>query len=483
MKRKLLYLLRRFEKTIIFSIKALLMISIFAVYFGAFSFLIEQLQRFSRTSVISFVTFGVSIVLFMRIYGGFSVGVHKSKTIVNAMSLAVLMTNIVTFIQIYIMGVSSAELDAFTVDPFIGGAIWENIPKRDFLHYYLTQEVFPGLILLIAVFLMQLLLINIFTYLGNYVYFRINRPAKSLIIYDDEKSLPLVAPKINKYKKQWRINKFIRYNDLDIKNAILSHNSVFFLDIPRTQRNQLVEYCYAHNKNIYISPDVSDIILHNSNRVVVDDTTLFEITTRGMSFEQIVIKRLCDIALSFILTLLTSPIMIISAIIIKTYDGGPVLYKQPRLTKGARQFNVLKFRSMIVDAEKHTGAMLASENDNRITSVGKILRRLRIDELPQLLNILKGDMSIVGPRPERMEIAEEYEKEFPEFRYRLKVPAGLTGLAQIMSKYNTTPKDKLALDLEYIEQYSIWLDIQLILQTLIVFFKKDSTEGIQEEED
>ena len=127
--------------------------------------------------------------------------------------------------------------------------------------------------------------------------------------------------------------------------------------------------------------------------------------------------------------------------------------------------------------------MLSTENDDRITPVGKILRRFRLDELPQLFNILKGDMSVVGPRPERLVIAKEYEKELPEFRYRLKVKAGLTGLAQIMSKYNTTPKDKLALDLEYIAQYSIWLDIKLILQTMIVFLKKDSTEGITQQDD
>ena len=135
---------------------------------------------------------------------------------------------------------------------------------------------------------------------------------------------------------------------------------------------------------------------------------------------------------------------------------------------------------MIVNAEKNTGATIAQKNDSRITPVGKILRRFRIDELPQLFNIFKGDMSVVGPRPERMEIAEKYKKNLPEFQYRLKVKAGLTGLAQIMSKYNTTPKDKLTLDISYIQQYSLWLDIKIILQTLIVFLKSDSTEGSKE---
>ena len=150
------------------------------------------------------------------------------------------------------------------------------------------------------------------------------------------------------------------------------------------------------------------------------------------------------------------------------------------LRKTNREFNVLKFRSMIVNAEKNTGATIAQKNDSRITPIGKILRRFRIDELPQLFNIFKGDMSVVGPRPERMEIAEKYKQNLPEFQYRLKVKAGLTGLAQIMSKYNTTPKDKLTLDISYIQQYSLWLDIKIILRTLIVFLKSDSTEGSKE---
>ena len=122
----------------------------------------------------------------------------------------------------------------------------------------------------------------------------------------------------------------------------------------------------------------------------------------------------------------------------------------------------------------------ATSDDDRITSVGKVLRKLRIDELPQILNILKGDMSTVGPRPEMLKNVCDYTEALPEFAYRLRVKAGLTGYAQIAGKYNTSPKDKLILDLMYIENYSIWRDIKLILQTLIVFFKSDSTEAFGE---
>ena len=192
---------------------------------------------------------------------------------------------------------------------------------------------------------------------------------------------------------------------------------------------------------------------------------------------QLKVKRIFDVIMSFILILLLSPVFLGIAIWIRLDSSGPVFYKQERLTIDGRKFYVLKFRTMVVDAEK-SGAMLAKKNDDRITPVGKFLRATRMDELPQFINVLKGEMSIVGPRPERASIAEEYYKDVPEFRYRLRAKAGLTGLAQIAGKYNTTPKDKLMLDLMYIEKYSVWMDILLIFQTLKVFFKKDSTEGV-----
>ncbi|MEG0541922.1 MAG: sugar transferase [Angelakisella sp.] len=164
----------------------------------------------------------------------------------------------------------------------------------------------------------------------------------------------------------------------------------------------------------------------------------------------------------------------------KLQDGGPVFYKQARLTLDGREFTLYKFRSMIVDAESKCGAQLAQKNDARITPVGRFIRKVRLDELPQLINILRGDMSIVGPRPERPEIVSEYEDYIPEFRFRLKVKAGLTGYAQVLGKYNTTPYDKLKLDLMYIEKYSFLLDIKLILMTIKILFMPASTEGVDD---
>ena len=194
-------------------------------------------------------------------------------------------------------------------------------------------------------------------------------------------------------------------------------------------------------------------------------------------------KRAMDILVSLIGVVVTSPIMLACALAVKLCDHGPVFYKQKRITENGREFSVLKFRTMIVDAEKESGSVWAAQNDNRITSAGRVLRKLRLDELPQLLNVLHGEMSLVGPRPEREELIREFEKQYPEFRYRLKVKAGLTGLAQIMGKYNTTPLDKLMMDLEYIENYSVWLVFKLLFQTFKVFFKSDSTEGVIQEDE
>ncbi len=173
--------------------------------------------------------------------------------------------------------------------------------------------------------------------------------------------------------------------------------------------------------------------------------------------------------------------MLLAAAAIKFYDKGPILYKQTRLTKDDKEFKIYKFRSMIVNAEGDGVAKLAKENDDRITPVGHFIRATRIDELPQLFNILKGDMSFVGPRPERPEIANEYCKEIPEFCFRTKVKAGLTGYAQVYGKYNTTPYDKLKLDLFYISNYSLWTDIKLILMTVKIIFKKEATEGVDDD--
>lgn len=227
-----------------------------------------------------------------------------------------------------------------------------------------------------------------------------------------------------------------------------------------------------------MTPKISDILIRSAEEITLFDTPLIMVRNGRMPVEQAFFKRLMDIVISGAACIAALPFMALTALAVKMEDGGPALYKQKRLTIGGKEFYVYKFRSMRIDAEKDGVARLASTGDSRITKVGNFIRKVRLDELPQLFNILKGDMSIVGPRPERPEIAAQYEEEMPEFQYRLRVKAGLTGYAQIFGKYNTTPYDKLKLDLHYIQNYSLMLDVKLMIQTVKILFMKESTEGI-----
>ena len=217
----------------------------------------------------------------------------------------------------------------------------------------------------------------------------------------------------------------------------------------------------------------------SSSEIDLFDTPLLLFRNQGLTLGQSFFKRLMDIAIAVVGLIVASPIMVIIAFAVKLYDGGPVFYKQERLTKDSQTFHIYKFRSMIIESERR-GARLASAHDDRITPVGRVIRRLHFDELPQLFNVLLGDMSFVGPRPEREEITEEYERSIPQFRFRLKMKAGLTGYAQVYGKYNTVPYDKLKLDLTYIENYSLWLDIKLMMLTVKILFQKEKSEGIDD---
>ena len=248
------------------------------------------------------------------------------------------------------------------------------------------------------------------------------------------------------------------------------------------ERSELFKFCYGHSIRVYLLPKITDVIMMGAEELHIFDTPLLLTREYSLAMEQRFIKRAIDLIGSLILILISSPIMILTALVIKLYDGGPILYKQVRCTIDRREFYIMKFRSMRTDAEKDGVARLASKNDNRITPIGKVIRKCRVDELPQLFNILKGDMSFIGPRPERPEIIAQYMEVMPEFAFRMKVKAGLAGFAQVYGKYNTTPYDKLKLDLTYIENYSVWLDLKLMLLTLKILFWPDSTEGVESEQ-
>ena len=262
-----------------------------------------------------------------------------------------------------------------------------------------------------------------------------------------------------------------------------NYDAVIIGDIPSHERNQLLKQCFGRGIRTYTVPKISDVINRSSDDLNLFDTPLLLSRNEDLKIEQVVGKRVVDIIFSVLGLIVSSPFFLVIAFLIKATDGGPVFYKQLRLTKGRQEFMIYKFRTMIQDAEKDGHARLASEKDDRILPVGRFLRATRLDELPQLINILKGEMSVVGPRPERPELAEEIEKELPEFAYRLKVKAGLTGYAQIYGKYNTTSYDKLKLDLTYIRNYSFFLDLKLMIMTPKIMLMKESTEGVMENDE
>ena len=243
-----------------------------------------------------------------------------------------------------------------------------------------------------------------------------------------------------------------------------------------------MKFCYGRSIRVYMMPKITDVLVKGADPIHLFDTPIYLTREYALTVEQRIAKRLIDLICALLLVVIASPFMLITAICIKAYDGGPVFYKQTRCTRGGREFQILKFRSMKVDAEKDGVARLASKNDSRITPIGKFIRACRIDELPQLFNIIKGDMSFVGPRPERPEIIEQYMEEMPEFAFRMKVKAGLAGYAQVYGKYNTTPYDKLKLDLFYIENYSVWMDLKLMMLTLKIVLKPESTEGVDQKQ-
>ena len=311
------------------------------------------------------------------------------------------------------------------------------------------------------------------------LYHRLYAPHDMLLIYGHRRGVELKI-KMDARKDKYNISGLISSDEGydKIIQEIPKYDAVVINDVPAQLRNDLLKYCYRYRVRTYVSPKLTDIMLRGARNITLFDTPLLLVKGTGLTPAERVTKRAMDILISAIVLLILSPLMLLIAAAIKLEDGGPVFFRQKRLTRHGREFDILKFRSMVVDAEKYAGAVLATDNDPRITRVGRIIRPFRLDELPQLINILKGDMSIVGPRPERKVIADEYCKDIPEFAYRLKVRGGLTGYAQIYGKYNTSAYDKLRLDLMYIENYSLLLDIKLMILTIRILFSKESTEGV-----
>ena len=309
-------------------------------------------------------------------------------------------------------------------------------------------------------------------------YRKIFPPFRVLEIYGDHKDN--FFAEMNSVFYKYHIAERCHYDDETIEEKIPLYDAVLVNDIPAEKQNDFIKLCFRMGKRLYFVPKLSDIIVKASEELNLFDTPLYMCRNEEIpSFER-AIKRIFDIVSSLLALIILSPLLLVTALAIKLNDGGPVFYRQERCTLGGKRFMILKFRSMIVDAEKDGRTHPAGEHDDRITKVGRVIRAARIDELPQLINILKGDMSVVGPRPERVEHVKIYTEEIPEFQFRSKVKGGLTGYAQVYGKYNTSALDKLKLDLVYITNFSLPLDFQIILETLKILLRKESTEGFSE---
>lgn len=403
-------------------------------------------MTFGRGNLVIVGLYATMVFLFYKVYGGFKVGYLRVFEVLYSQILSVLCVNVITYFQLALIG-----------------------------RWKFMQNVLPMVYMTIA----DIVIVVIWVVFMRWIYARIYPPREMLLVYGEKNPEDLIN-KISSRKDKYHICERIHLSkgEEEIKKKIDQYPAVILGDIPAQSRNIFLKYCFEKNIRCYSIPKLSDIMLRNADTIHLFDTTLLLSRNRGLSAEQQLAKRAMDIVCSLAGLILASPFMIIIAILIKAYDGGPVFYKQERLTIDGKVFQILKFRSMRVESETK-GARLAMKNDDRVTPVGKVLRNIHFDELPQIINILKGDMSLVGPRPERPEIAEEYLREIPEFNYRLKVKAGLTGYAQVYGKYNTTPYDKLKLDLTYIETYSFLQDIKLIMLTFKILFQKENTEGVE----
>ena len=392
--------------------------------------------------------YGIFLAIFNILYGGLKVGYLRTGNMIYSQFLATLCANIMAYLQITLLTKS-------------------------------FQNIFP----LLSMTIVEFFVICIWSFLSTSFYRFLYPPRSVLLIYGDRPMTSLMG-KIHTRNDRFIIGETIHISMgiALIKQKIDGYEGVVICDIPSHVRNVILKYCYEKAIRTYSIPKISDVIIRSSESLHLFDTPLLLSRNNGLSFDQQIIKRGVDIILSLTALIFLSPIFIITAIAIKLYDGGPVLYLQERCTQNGKVFRICKFRSMIVDAEKDGYSIPATDQDPRITFIGRIIRATRIDELPQIFNILKGDMSIVGPRPERVEHVELYTKKIPEFAYRMKVKGGLTGYAQVYGKYNTTAYDKLKLDLMYIQNYSLLLDIEIIFKTIKILFMKESTAGFNEED-
>ena len=398
-----------------------------------------------QTGLLVGVIYAVLYMTYGRIYESFLISLVRITEMVYSQALALLMSDGILYLVLSLM-----ERRLVAVMPMLG------------------------------LFAAQLLISVLWSVCAHKWYFASFAPKRTAVIHDRGRD---VGELIGTYglSKKFEVCRTATLEEcLEGNFAVLEGmQTVFLCGISSHDRNLILKQCVEKGITVYVLPKIGDIIMSGAKQMHLFHLPFLRVGRYDPAPEYLFLKRLFDVVVSGCALIVLSPVMLLVGWAVRQ-DGGPAFYRQCRLTKDGRRFDVLKFRSMRVDAEKDGKARLASANDDRITPVGHFIRKVRIDELPQLINILKGDMSIVGPRPERPEIAAEYEKELPEFSLRLQAKAGLTGYAQVYGKYNTTPYDKLQMDLMYIANPSFWEDLRIIFATIKILFLPESTEGVAE---
>ena len=440
----------RYKKLILFLSSAMILSAqtmvFIDVWFNAYSN--TGSNYFVRGNYIVIAQYALMLFLFYKTYGCLKIGHLKIFDIIYTQFLSIICVNMITYLQLSLIG-----------------------------RWRFMTNFKPILIMTIINFVISI----VWVILTRFIYAKIFPPKKLLVIYGDYDPYDLVQ-KISTRKDKYLIEKAISINGNDIdylRHEMLKYRNVVFIAIRADIRNDFLKFCFANDIRCYTVPHISDIIIRSAENIHLFDTTLQLYNNIGLTIGETFLKRSLDIILSVIACIVTAPLMLLIAIAIKICDNGPIFFVQNRLTKDGKVFKLIKFRSMYTQDSTKEYSM-TKKNDERVTPVGKVLRLWHLDELPQIYNILAGDMSFVGPRPECPLLASSYCEFLPEFDFRLKVKAGLTGYAQVYGKYNTTPYDKLKLDLTYILNYSLLLDIKLILLTLKILFKKETSEGIED---
>lgn len=401
------------------------------------------LPFYDRGNWVVVALYAVLYMIFGRVYGGFWISLNRISESVYSQALAVMMTSGIMYMVTFLL-----------------------------------ERQLPNILPVIAAFAVQLVLSGIWSMAAHVAYYILFPATKTIIVYDERQGMEKLIQDYG-FEKKFTVIKSLTVEQC-IANIDLLHNAqtVFVSGVHSHERNIILKYCVEHGIMMYLVPRIGDVLMSGAQQMHMFHLPMLRVGRYNPSPWHTIAKRTFDVLSAGALFLVISPLMLITAIAIKT-DGGPVFYKQRRLTQDGKEFDVLKFRSMRVDAEKDGVARLSTgDKDDRITKVGRFIRKVRIDELPQLLNIIGGSMSVVGPRPERPEIASQYVKEMPEFSLRLQAKAGLTGYAQVYGKYNTTPYDKLQMDLMYISNPSFCEDLRIIFATIKILFVPESTEGV-----